>query len=231
MPCLGRDRISAGNRKHASHGAARVLLAAIIAALGLALSTPAKAQTTITVTDTGDPSSSGGCTLRDAINVAQGGSASPGDTCVSSGSGSPYTIVFSVTGTIMLSSSLPAIANSAGSSLTIDGTGQTITIDGGGSYEVMLVNSGATLNVAKLTIADGVGDQWWRHRKRGTLTVTNSTFSGNRDGRRRRHREQRRGDGDQQHVLRQLAATTAAASNGGDTMTVTNSTFSGNLAP
>ncbi len=180
MPCLGRDRISAGNRKHASHGAARVLLAAIIAALGLALSTPAKAQTTITVTDTGDPSSSGGCTLRDAINVAQGGSASPGDTCVSSGSGSPYTIVFSVTGTIMLSSSLPAIANSAGSSLTIDGTGQTITIDGGGSYEVMLVNSDATLNVAKLTIADGVGEQGGGGiDNNGTLTVTNSTFSGN----------------------------------------------------
>src|SRR5271155_1023825 len=110
MPCLGRDRIGVGNGKRASHGAAGVVLAVIIAALGLALSTPARAQTTITVTDRGDPTSSspGGCTLRDAINAAQGGSASSGDTCVNSGSGSPYTIVFSVTGTITLNNTLPA---------------------------------------------------------------------------------------------------------------------------
>src|SRR5271170_2194538 len=118
MPCLGRDRIGVGNGKRASHGAAGVVLAVIIAALGLALSTPARAQTTITVTDTGDPSSSsGGCTLRDAINVAQRGSATSGDTCVSSGGGSPYTISFSVTGSIALGSSLPLVTGN----LTITG--------------------------------------------------------------------------------------------------------------
>src|SRR6516225_4364124 len=71
----------------------RGLAAAVMAALVLIGSgTAAWAQTTITVTDTGDSASSvtGGCTLRDAINIAQGGSASVGDSCTRSGS--PYTI-------------------------------------------------------------------------------------------------------------------------------------------
>ena len=190
------------------HGAARVVLAVIIAAL--ALSTPARAQTTITVNSLNDPSDSGNCTLRDAINVAQGGIISP-DVCSTGGSGSPYTIVFSVTGTIMLSSSLPAIANTSPGSLTITGptTSPGITIDGGGSYEVMSVNFGATLNVANLIISNGFGEEGGGGIKNfGTLTVTNSTFSANGTA----------------------SGHLAAASINAGTLTVTNSTFSGNSA-
>jgi hypothetical protein len=145
----GRDRISAGNRKGASHGAARVVLASIFAALGLALSTPARAQTTITVTDLGDPTSTAtppGCTLRDAINIAQGGSASGSDSCNSSGSGSPYTIVFSLIGTIALGSTLPPISVSGDLTITGPTTSPGITIDGGGKVELMLSAVPSTCN-------------------------------------------------------------------------------------
>ncbi len=181
MPCLGGDRIALGNTQGASQSAARLVFAALFAALGLALSTPARAQTTITVTDTGDPSSSsGGCTLRDAINVAQGGSASSGDTCVSSGSGSPYTISFSVTSTIDLGSSLPLVTGN----LTITGPvgSRGITIDGGTKFQVVQVDTRATLNLNNLTIANGNGSGSTLGGNDilngGTLTITNCTLSG-----------------------------------------------------
>ncbi len=66
MPCLGRDRITVGNGKNAPC-AARVVLASIIAALALA-----GASATITVNTTNDPSMSGQCGPRDAINAANG---------------------------------------------------------------------------------------------------------------------------------------------------------------
>ena len=85
-----------------------------------------------------------------------------------------------MTGTITLGSSLPDIIS--GETLTIQGpaTSPGITIDGATKYEVMLVDSGATLNVANLTIADGFGEEGGGGiDNNGTLTVTNSTFSAN----------------------------------------------------
>jgi len=168
---------------------------------------------TITVNNTTDPASRSGngfCTLREAIDNANtpGADTSGGDCAVGTGSD---TIVFSVSGTITLSStlgSLPAIANSSPESLTIDGTGRTITVDGANFNGVFVVNSGATLNLNRLTIAHGnqsAGEYGGGINNLGTLTVTNSTVSNN------------------------------SADNGGGianfgTLTVTNSTVSSNSA-
>jgi predicted outer membrane repeat protein len=121
-------------------------------------------------------------------------------------SASAYTASFSVSGTIMLASTLPAIANTAG--LTINGTGQTVTISGNNAVRVIQVDAGASLTLNDLTIANGYsageGGGIWND---GTLIITNSAFSGNR----------------------------AETSGGGiysigTLMTITNSTFSGNSA-
>src|SRR5271166_3285301 len=107
------------SRRNGWLGLRNALMLGLAVALGLALSTPGWAQTVITVTDLGDPSSSsGGCTLRDAINLAQGNSIAAGDNCGSS-NGAPYTIEFGFPsgGTIALSSRLPEINGN----LTING--------------------------------------------------------------------------------------------------------------
>lgn len=67
--------------------------------------------------------------------------------------------------------------------LTIDGTGATIAVDGNRAVTVFTVNSGVTAAINALTIQNGStansalgGDGIYNN---GTLTVTNSTFSGN----------------------------------------------------
>ena len=129
-------------------GLRNALMLGLAVALALALSTPGWAQTVITVTDLGDPSSSssGGCTLRDAINLAQGNAIASGDNCGSS-NGAPYTIKFGLTGTIALSGHRPKITGN----LTINGAGG-ITIDGGGTVQMMGVALGATVNLNGLII-------------------------------------------------------------------------------
>ena len=98
------------------------------------------------------------------------------------------TITFSVSGTIVLASTLPAINNAAG--LTIDGAGQSITISGNDAVRVMFVNTGAMLTLHNLTIVDGnaaeLGCAGFTdcngggiYNNGGTLTVTGSTFSEN----------------------------------------------------
>ena len=64
---------------------------------------------------------------------------------------------------------------------TIDGSGQTITISGNHAVRVFTVNSGVTLNLNALTIADGsiTGGDGGGIYNSGSLTVTDSTFSGN----------------------------------------------------
>jgi fibronectin-binding autotransporter adhesin len=91
----------------------------------------------------------------------------------------PDTITFSLSGTIMLTSTLPAISDAAG--LSIDGTGRSITISGNDAVRVMWVNSGAALALHNLTVAAGsvnsnIGGGIYNA---GTLSVTGSTFSGN----------------------------------------------------
>ena len=92
-------------------------------------------------------------TLQQAINNANAASDTSGGDCAA-GTGTD-TINFSVSGKITLTSTHPAIANSSPGSLTIDGTGLTITIVGDDSFQVLQVNSGATLSLNSLTIANG----------------------------------------------------------------------------
>ncbi len=182
------------------------LLAGLTAAMTLAHANAANA-TSYTVTTTSDTSSSGQCTLRDAINAANG-SVTPGSSCSATGTGTDDIAFGSgVTGTITLTSSLPAILSLE--TLTIQGptTPPGITVDGASTYQVMSVNSGATLNIYDLTIAHGKSNpQGGGISNSGTLMVTNCTFSGNSAG----------GSG-------------GAIENQGKA-TITNSSFSGNNA-
>ena len=88
-------------------------------------------------------------------------------------------ITFSVSGTILLSSTLPAITDAG---LTIDGEGQSITISGNNAVRVMEVAVGAALTVRNLTISGGTAAAGGGIYNWGTLTVNNSTFSGNKGG-------------------------------------------------
>jgi len=142
------------------------------------------------------------------------------------------TINFSCSGTITLTTTIYINKN-----LTIDGTGQTVTISGGGTVQVMDVDS-ASLTLNNLTIANGsvatgpTGGGGIYLRAGGTLTVTNSTFSGNSTI--------NNGGGIFQNggtliITNSTFSGNSAASGGGiasgsGTTTITNSTFSGNSA-
>ena len=142
---------------------------------------------TLLVTTTADPGSgtcntSSGCALRDAIS-----NAAPNDTiefaipstdpgCVSPG---VCTIVLDQSAGQLL------ITNN----VTIDGVGQNITLDGS-SRQRLLLNAGAVVNINSLTFANAYceGDVCPGALggaaiiNFGTLTVTNSSFSGNSVG-------------------------------------------------
>ena len=166
--------------------AASVLMAVVIAA-------PAQAAP-FSVTNTAD---SGEGSLRQAISDAN---ASVGED----------TIAFdpSLSGqTITLGSQL-AVADSAG--LTIDGGSANITVSGNNAVRVLDVRGGAKLTLNNLTVANGNGASGGGIYNNGTLTVANSTLSGN-------------------------SAPSVSNSGGGilnnnGTLTVTNSTLSGNSA-
>src|SRR5258708_29670722 len=84
-------------------------------------------------------------------------------------------ITFSCSGDILLTSTLQINA-----SMTLDGSGQSVTLDGQHQQQVLRVNSGLTLNA--LTIANGSSGfdlgSGGIHND-GTLSISNSTFSGN----------------------------------------------------
>src|SRR6202046_2559466 len=120
---------------------------------------------TFTVNTTAD---TGTGSLRDAIN-----SANTSPTVAT-------TINFNVSGTITLGSTLPAIANTSPGSLTIDGSGQAITVDGANAFQILSVNSGATLTLQFLTLLHGSPlpfGEGGAILNRGSVTVANSTFS------------------------------------------------------
>jgi hypothetical protein len=87
-------------------------------------------------------------------------------------------ITFGVSGTIRLDSQLPAIT---ASDLIINGTGQAVTISGNNAVRVLLINSGASLTLNNLTIANGYDrfDDGGGISNAGTLSVMNTTFTGN----------------------------------------------------
>lgn len=136
------------------------------------------------------------CTLREAISGAPANSA----------------ITFSVTGTITLTGGEMAIAKN----LTIQGPSSTqgITISGNGASRIFLI-SGSAVNLSNLSLSggNGVGGTYINgyggaiHISGGTVTFSNSTFSGN-----------------------SASYGGAIAIKGGGVLNIANSTFSGNNA-
>ncbi len=104
------------------------------------------------------------CTLRQAITDANA-------------SAGADTITFSVSGTIMLTATLPSITDVAG--LTIDGTGQTITISGNNLVGVFKTDTGSVLNLNNLTLTNGSSSLGGAIASNGSVTITNSTLSNN----------------------------------------------------
>ena len=157
--------------------------------LGIALgvsSLTARAAVTLQVTTTADSlSNDGACSLREAITAANTNTTV--NECVHDGSSGADTLTFAIpdtdTGcsatdvcTITLGSTLPAIDDE----LTIDGSAQDITVSGNNSVRVIKVNSGKTLNVQDLTIANAFGGvQGSGIDNYGTLNVTRGSFSTN----------------------------------------------------
>ncbi|HEY5838462.1 MAG TPA: right-handed parallel beta-helix repeat-containing protein [Pyrinomonadaceae bacterium] len=150
----------------------------------------------------GNTNDGGAGSLRQAIGAAN---ANPGND----------TITFSVSGTIMVTSTLPQIVSGMGT-LTIDGSGQSITISRNNSVQVMVVNGGANLALLNLTISNSIGDTFpgvsapfsgGGVENHGTLTISNSTFSGNN-----------------------AIFSGGGVDNSHGTLTITNSTFFGNSA-
>jgi CSLREA domain-containing protein len=174
--------------------------------LTLSVGAPVAYAATISVNTTADElNSDGDCSLREAIEAANTNSVV--DACAAGDPAPTVDVIgFSVTGTITLGSTLPAISET----LTIDGPGAaSLTISGGGTVGVLQVSAGTTLNLERVTVADGsaADDGGGILNSPGaTLTVTNTTVSAN-----------------------------SASDIGGGianfgTLTVTNSTFSGNSA-
>lgn len=117
----------------------------------------------------------GNCSLREAIQAAN---TNLSLTECGKGDVMTDTITFNTSGTITLKSEVEV--NNAGL-LVIDGA-SVITVSGGDSTRVFRVNSGAELALEGLAIMDGymVNDNGGGILNEGTLTVTNSTLSGNR---------------------------------------------------
>ncbi len=161
----------------------------LLLALIVCLAIPSMA-TTWTVSDLADDGTSG--TLRYIIAEAASGD----------------TIIFSVTGTITLTSGQLEISQS----LTITGPGATSLFINGNyaGVNVFEIDSGATVSISGVTIENAAGGNGGSGiANSGTLTLTNSTVSGTGS-------EAPYGEG---------------GINNSGTLTVTNSTISGNYGP
>ena len=171
------------------------------------------------------------CSLRDAIGLAN--SYGSGDISFASS-------ITSTPSTITLTSALPAITGN----VTITGPGANLlTVSGGNSSlvgSVFVVNSGVTASLSGLTIANGNSPGGGIFNN-GTLTVSNSAFSGNSaNGTGGRSGGGGRGGGIFNYGTLTVSNSTFSgnsASGGGGggiynygTLTVSNSTFSGNTA-
>jgi predicted outer membrane repeat protein len=90
--------------------------------------------------------------------------------------GAGGTVTFSCSGTITLASTI-----TIGQDLSIDGSGQAVKISGGHSVQVFVVSNGEHLTLNQLSITDGSLPfaNGGGILNEGTLSVTNSTFSGN----------------------------------------------------
>jgi CSLREA domain-containing protein len=213
---------------------ARLLLAALVLLAVLLTSTPPARAAGLTVTTLDDElNADGDCSLREAIQAANTDTAV--DACPP---GSGVDSISVPTGTITLSSQLPAVS----STLTITGSGAANTIlqananPNTATYRILEVTSSGNLTLEGMTMRHGVcngscSGLGGAIYNLGPLTVTNSTLSNNSAA----------NYGGAIYNLRPLTVINStfsgnsAGANGGGisssgTLTVTNSTFSGNSA-
>jgi CSLREA domain-containing protein len=191
---------------------------ALLVAAAVCLCGAGASATTYTVNSTGDTGSGSGVSgdLRYVITQAN---SDPGST-----------IDFSVTGTITLSSSLPAIR----SDMTFNGPGATrLTISGAKAYQIFSITSG-TVVFSNLTIANASSSSYGGgiSNNSGTLTVTNCVFSGNSSNFGGGIYNYDNGSGSLTVSSSTFSGNSATSGGGGiynyGTATVINSTFSGN---
>ena len=191
-PCFASSSFTVRSRNF------RATFSVLLAVFMLAAAS-AHAQTTYTVTNT---NSSGTGSLAAAVASVDADTGTPGDT-IDFASG--------VTGTITLGSTLTLSHN-----VTITGPGANLlTVSGNNQHQVFAIGLGVTASISGLTIAKGnsPGNGGGIYSQ-GTLTVSNSTISGNTAN---------DGSGGSFSVG-------GGIYNNSGTLTVSNSTFSGNTA-
>ncbi|MGH8473590.1 MAG: CSLREA domain-containing protein, partial [Gammaproteobacteria bacterium] len=170
----------------------------------------------------------GDCSLREAITSANSDSLI--DACAIGGGAD--SISFSVAGTVALTSSLPPITSAVD---IIGPVGDPIIISGSGAAQLFVVGNGGLLRLDGLTLSGGLASDGGAiiNNIGGTLTVFNSTFSGNR--------AQQSGGAIRNlgvaTVVNSTFASNSAAESGGalansgvGTMTLTNCTIAANSA-
>ena len=155
------------------------VILAIVLPLGVLIFTTRVRATSnvITVnTLTDESATEGQCSLREAITNANAGSQVSSD-CAAGTQNDTIQFSTGLTGTITLTSALPAIQHT----LVIDGsgTGVSIIVSGADTYLPFLVNASANLTLNDLTIAHSHGSDGGGAQNNGTLTVTNCTFTAN----------------------------------------------------
>ena len=198
-----------------------LIMACVVWALALAASSQASATFTVNSTaDTDDGTcDSSNCTLREAINAAN--SATGADE-----------ILFSVSGTITLSTSLPSITDTAG--LTLSGPADGIAVSGNHTVAVFHVAPNAAFTLQSLTISDGQAGigSGGAIQNQGALTVTHCAFLRNHaNAGGAVHSD----DGGSMLIssstfFSNTAATGGAIRNGMSTTAIANSTFVSNTA-
>ena len=185
---------------------------------------PAQAQSTnggapITVNTTKDETTpnDGECSLREAIQNANDGAQTSSD-CKAGRGEETITFKKGLSGTITLNPDLGPLTVTDRAGLTIDGGRESITVSGGDQVQVISESAGAKLTLRNLTVANGsAASGGGIENNGGTLTVTDSTFSGNSAV----------GTGsDPIDCLDKCYG--GGIDNDGGTLTVTGSTFSGN---
>ena len=152
-----------------------------------------------------------------------------------SGAAAGDTVSFGCSGTITLTGSTNGII--LFQNVTIDGTGRSVTISGGGNVGVFSVKASVNVTLKQLNFVNAIGNGFGAIFNQGTLTVSNSTFSGGRS----------RFGGGIRNVFGTLTITNStfsfnsarslfadnyggAIDNNGGTLSVSNSTFFGNTA-
>jgi hypothetical protein len=147
-------------------------------ALFLLLWAPLSDAATIIVDSAADPAESGKCTLRQAIENANGQDAI-NPNCVP-GSAGVDDIVFQLTtpATINLTGKLPALKEDVN---IINNTGDKLTVrrNTGGDYRIFKVKTGATVTIDGLHITNGKASEGGGIYNLGNLTILNSAIHQN----------------------------------------------------